>query len=80
MTVIVSHTIYTKKGGGFMVFEEPKVEFLEIDLAQAISTSQKCNPNVAWFIDEGDPSVETCDGSNAPMNNCATMVYDGFLN
>jgi len=62
-----------------MIFEEPKVEFVPIEMEAAITTSTKCSPTVAWYNDDGTPSMETCDGPDAPMNNCATMSPDGFM-
>lgn len=63
-----------------MIFEKPKVEFVPIDMAVAITTTSiKCSKTVAWYNDEGDPSIETCDGPDAPMNNCKTMSPDGFM-
>lgn len=64
-----------------MVFEEPKVEFTKIDMTLATTTtSGNCSADVAYFI-EWDPSIETCDGAQAPMNNCSTYVKpDGFVN
>ena len=51
-----------------MMFEEPKVELVKIDLNDVITTSQ------------GTGSEETCNGPDAAMNNCSTMVADGFMN
>lgn len=39
-----------------MVFEEPKVEVVKIDLEDAITTS--------------GGSMETCNGTDAPSNSC----------
>ena len=40
-----------------MMFEEPKVEVVEIELDDVVTAS-------------GGGSVETCNGSDAPMNTC----------
>ncbi len=49
-----------------MMFEEPKAEFVEIEKEDVIATSAG--------------SEETCNGPDAPMNNCSTMVADKFMN
>ena len=51
-----------------MVFEEPKVEMVKIELDDVIATSG------------GAGSQETCVGPDAAMNNCSKMVADGWMN
>lgn len=51
-----------------MVFQEPKMEFVPIDMSEAaISTSPSCTDNL--MCDQY--GVETCLGA-APMNSCPT--------
>ncbi len=45
-----------------MVFEEPKVEVVKIDLEDTIVTSG----------DSG--ATETCNGTGAPSNNCSSFM------
>lgn len=45
-----------------MVFEKPNVEFVELDPNEDIATTSPGS---------GSPSLETCDGVDAPSNNCA---------
>lgn len=40
-----------------MIFEEPKAEFVSIDLVNITTASSG--------------SIETCDGPDAPMNRCS---------
>ena len=40
-----------------MIFEEPKAEFVSIDLVNITTAS-------------GTGSVETCNGEDSPSNNC----------
>ena len=49
-----------------MVFEEPKAEFVEIEETNVVTASN------------GGPSVETCDGPQAMMNNCS--AYNTMMN
>lgn len=52
-----------------MIFNEPKVEYVALDLEVTTYTaSQKC-PEDELYIG-GTPSMETCDGPDAPGNNC----------
>lgn len=50
-----------------MVFEEPKVEMVKIEMDDVLTTSP------------GEGSEEICVGAQAPMNNCSTMTTDGFM-
>ena len=47
-----------------MVFEKPNVEFVELDPNEDIATASS-------------PSIETCDGPDAPSNTC--RVQGGFM-
>ncbi len=42
-----------------MEFEKPNVEFVELDPNEDITTAS------------GSPSLETCDGPDAPSNTCS---------
>lgn len=44
-----------------MVFEEPKVEVVEIEQTDIVCES-------------GSPSLETCDGNDAPSNKCSGFM------
>lgn len=50
-----------------MKFQEPKAEFVPIDLTNAITTvlSPGCDE-----VTSKRGSVETCTGSDSPSNNC----------
>jgi hypothetical protein len=45
-----------------MTFEEPKVEFIEIE-------------NVDTAEESGVPSMEQCQGPDAPGNNCSKYGF-----
>lgn len=53
-----------------MVLKKPTIEFVNIELNgfATYSASQNC-PEDALYIG-GTPSMETCDGPDAPSNNC----------
>ena len=48
-----------------MKFQEPRVEFVHIDLADVVATSPVCDQQ-----NSKKGSVETCTGPDAPGNQC----------
>ena len=48
-----------------MKFQEPRVEFVHIDLADVVATSPVCDQQ-----NSKKGSVETCTGPDAPGNKC----------
>lgn len=48
-----------------MSFQEPKAEFVSIDLANITTTSPTCDQ-----VNSKRGSVETCTGPDAPYNTC----------
>lgn len=48
-----------------MSFQEPKAEFVSIDLANITTTSPTCDQ-----VNSKRGSVETCTGPDAPYNAC----------
>ena len=57
------------KGECQMTLKEPNVEFVKIDTAvQTYTASQTCPAEEAYK--GGTPSMEMCEGPDAPGNNC----------
>jgi len=60
-----------------MFFKEPEIDFIMLDVS-VIATSD-CNKSTTQCDSQATqktPALETCDGPEAPSNNCE---YTGFM-
>lgn len=57
-----------------MIFNEPKVEFVALDMEVMTYTSSQQCPEDELYIG-GTPSYELCSGPAAPGNNCTKYSF-----
>ena len=56
-----------------MLFQEPSVEFVRIEMDDIVSDVGSCNSETS----QKKPSGEICNGCDAPQNNCTGFFEEG---